>query len=513
VTADWERAARIAAERIERLPHAPALDGRSLIERVGPLWWLIEDEVFEARGGVADRALTGGADGDSRNVESSRPLARLHELVLRGLAARTAPPKREAGEGPRVVLVSPHGTMWTGGGDRHGAGLRAALARRGARVTEVSLATPVRGGGALADVGADLAAIRRGEYRPWSAGLPLAELASAWLAERRHAALAAGPAWEAALGSAEAAGWLARRLPRLLARAGARLAAARHLLAALRPDAVVSVEAHGPVGRALALAARGTRTRVIGLQGGLISPTRLINRGYHGATGAPSPDLTLLWGPHWVDVCARLGLDRESLAVGGFARDVPAAAAQPEEGTLLYAAGANDAVCRHVFDAAEERVVLAALREGLPARARLVVRLHPGHPARSYESELSGDPRVERVPAGARDVGADLGRACLVVAKASTLLVEAVLCGRPVVLASVRGGPDLSGLAEPLGAPLARSPEELAARVREGLGSPEVRARWLERQRAGLARVASPAGVSAVEAVAARVLEFAARGR
>lgn len=473
------------------------------------LWWAAVDGPFEMSGGVLDLAyrahvlaaalddapagsvLAFGVDGDpwiTVLAATCRTAGRKLEMRTRArhrsgrgsfghrrvLALRHAASMVRRGI-PRsdVLLVLAHGAMAADDAsgaivDRYSL-LFAGMLRSALRVATISLEPPL---GAIRDA----RSVARGEYRPWMAFLDPGEIVgirrdrAMWMERLRmtnpFALTAAGTALGETL-SASAVPLAARGLS--LARAYA--VAFGRALSRTGARAVVAVEGHSNVGRAIGFAAPGIP--LLAPQGGIIAPDGSTNAAYDhralpafsGARGCPVPNLSLVWGPYYRQVLLGLGHDPGRVEVSGLPREV-GPVARSAQGHVLFAAGANDDVCAFAAGFDEEIATIRALRDCVAADRRIVVRLHPGHDSTRYRSVLPSS--VDIVTGRTRTVLADLHGASLVVARSSTVLVEALAAGQRVLIANLGAAPDLTGLSA-AGVPYAASEAELGVMVERAM--------------------------------------------
>lgn len=176
----------------------------------------------------------------------------------------------------------------------------------------------------------------------------------------------------------------------------------------------------------------------------------------------------------------------EILRLAGVAEERVAVSGQPRYDRLFEMRGRSGSTAREELGISEGGpVVLFATQPHQSAdytadvtRAilqvpgtRLLLRPHPAEPAGRYEAYAAEHgPRVSL--ATGRDLPTTILAADLVVIESSTVGLEAILLGRPVVTANFAGTPTLVPYAERRLARRARHPAELTALIAEALAGP-----------------------------------------
>lgn len=266
-------------------------------------------------------------------------------------------------------------------------------------------------------------------------------------------------------------GRLVEVLPGQLASANFHAKVAERLVARQNLGLIVSVESFSNIGRTMAAALHRHGGQLWGIQGGIISPTRVTNVGFYvaalGGRTELMPDRFFSWGPHYRDLLRTFGIPDERLVVMGFNR---AKRLQPRRTggspkQILYLTGGNALVCPYLMTSEEEDHTLRVLLDCMPVGCELVIRVHPRHSAETFRRRFAGS-KVRVVAANTVALEDSLAHADLVVGKASTVLLEAGNAGCPVLMVNLAGTPDFTGFASgPAGLPYATDAASLASRL------------------------------------------------
>jgi hypothetical protein len=233
----------------------------------------------------------------------------------------------------------------------------------------------------------------------------------------------------------------------------AQLAAATSILDDERPDAVMAVYENGPFARALILEAGRRGIPSIGLQHGTIFPNHYdyMHEGIVQASQARSgfvvPDVTCVWGSAWRDTLVGAGhYPPDAVAVTGNWRydELPRQLRAIDVGALRHRLGLGDDVAIAAILSSGQGTVdyVAAALDAVQSRSGVaaVIRLHPSDDAAPVRAELarrglpdSVMPRMELIEL--------LALARVVVTQWSTVVAEAALVGRDIVLVNLQGLP------------------------------------------------------------------------
>lgn len=239
-------------------------------------------------------------------------------------------------------------------------------------------------------------------------------------------------------------------LPGTLAAANFHTAIAERFVSKENIGLVLSVESFSNLGRCLAAALHRRGGALWGIQGGIISPAMVTNTGFYapalGGLSDLQADRFFVWGPAYRSLLTKFGIDPRKLDVIGFnrAKTLPHHSTPRSKRQILYVTGGNALVCPYLMTMEEEDYTLRSLSACIPPDSELVVRVHPRHDAEALRRSLSGRP-VTVVAASEMSLDQSLAAASVVVAKASTVLLEAANAGKPVLMINLAGTPDFTG--------------------------------------------------------------------
>lgn len=243
---------------------------------------------------------------------------------------------------------------------------------------------------------------------------------------------------------------LSKMLPGLLASARFHASVAERFVTSESIDRVISVESFSNLGRCMAAALHRHGGELWGIQGGIISPERVTNSGFYapalGGQDHLQADQFFAWGPDYCDLLSTFKIDRARLQVMGFnrAKTGSLSVADQSPRKILYLTGANAVVCPYLMSVEEEDYTLQALVSCLPVDSELVIRVHPRQDAQALRDRFA-DRRVRVQSSANVPLEESLQTASLVVAKASTVLLEASSAGKPVLVVNLAGTPDFTG--------------------------------------------------------------------
>jgi hypothetical protein len=247
---------------------------------------------------------------------------------------------------------------------------------------------------------------------------------------------------------------LTEMLPGMLAAARFHHAIAERFVSREKVGLVISVESFSNLGRCLASALHRHGGQLWGIQGGIISPRRVTNSGFHvpalGAQKALLPDIFFAWGPAYCRLLERFGIPAQRLRMMGFNRAKRLPKGLPNQGVkwIVYVTGGNALVCPYLMTSEEEYHTLKVLAACLPEGAKLLVRAHPRHDVEDFRRHLANWPHVRVLAAADMSLEECLVDASCIVGKASTVLLEAAQAGRRVLLLNLGGTPDFTGFSE-----------------------------------------------------------------
>lgn len=306
--------------------------------------------------------------------------------------------------------------------------------------------------------------ILSGAFRPWSAYATPKDVFSVLRERRRYrAALAVSDTDPRFRALFEAGGLsfysllrpkLTEMLPGMLAAARFHHAIAERFVSREKVRLVISVESFSNLGRCLASALHRHGGQLWGIQGGIISPRRVTNSGFHvpalGDRKELMADIFFAWGPAYCRLLERFGIPAQRLRMMGFnrAKRLPEGLPDGDVKRIVYVTGGNAMVCPYLMTTEEEHHTLQVLAASLPEGAELLVRAHPRHDVEDFRRCLADCPHVRVLAAADMSLEKCLSDSSCIVGKASTVLLEAAQAGRRVLLINLGGSPDFTGFSE-----------------------------------------------------------------
>lgn len=261
-------------------------------------------------------------------------------------------------------------------------------------------------------------------------------------------------------------------IPRALALVHSEILIARRFLDEERPSVVFHTSGISAIGRALCLACRERSIRIIAPQLGIISPQLPVNTSFLIAEKYDRRLLSeyLVWGPFYKTLITNRGYPESLIKVVGFWRteknenqqDTPA----PVYGDfILYVAGANLGKLSYILSFDEEITTIRLIHRSVRGRLGLVVKLHPSLPYNKYHDALQDIMNEITLIGGPGALGIEkfLSSAKIVVGKASTVLIQALILGKPVIAANFASELDFLGFRE---IPFVTTPEQFSENVK-----------------------------------------------
>ena len=260
-------------------------------------------------------------------------------------------------------------------------------------------------------------------------------------------------------------------LPRALALVHLEIELASKFLDKEQPNLIFHVTGMSPTGRALSLACNKRNIRVIAPQLGIISPELPVNTSFLIMNTFENKFLPeyLVWGPFYKSLIIGRGYPESLVKIVGFWRtekDEAEPRMLPTSGDyVLYVAGANLGKLSYILSLDEELSTIRLIRKTIPREVGLVVKLHPSLPYDSYNKKLHDIIDEITLIGGpnAPSIEEFLPRARIVVGKASTVLLQALILGKPVIAANF--GSELNFLGFQ-GVPFATTPKEFEVIVK-----------------------------------------------
>ncbi|MER3408386.1 MAG: hypothetical protein C4292_06635 [Nitrososphaera sp.] len=272
-------------------------------------------------------------------------------------------------------------------------------------------------------------------------------------------------------------------LPKALALVHSEILVARKFINKERPRMIFHTAGVSASGRAVSLPCRQQNIRMVAPQLGIISSELPVNTGFLITKGYDKRLLTeyLVWGQFYKAMVTARGYPDSLVKVVGFWRTAKKEAGEkalqggkgqegqqqtlPAMSYVLYVAGANLGKLSYILSFDEEIATIKMIQKAMPDGLSLVVKLHPSLPYDPYFKSLHGVDRVVLVGGpGALGIEEFLPAARVVLGKASTVLVQALILGKPVIVVNFASKLDFLGFR---GVPFATSIEEFEASMKD----------------------------------------------
>jgi hypothetical protein len=255
-------------------------------------------------------------------------------------------------------------------------------------------------------------------------------------------------------------GVLLGTLPRALALAHIEIEIGKKFVELEKPRLVFHVTGMSPSGRAISLACNRQGIRILAPQLGIISPEIPVNTAFIITKEYDKMLLPeyLVWGQFYKNLISERGYPQSLIKKVGFWRTKKPQAELPRD-YILYVAGANLVKLDYILSFDEEIATINMLRNTIPKTMRLVVKLHPSLPYEKYRDALRGiisDIMLLGGP-GVPGIEEFLLKAKIVVGKASTVLVQALILNKPVIALNFASKRNFLGFE---GVPFATTTEE-----------------------------------------------------
>lgn len=260
-------------------------------------------------------------------------------------------------------------------------------------------------------------------------------------------------------------GVLLGSLPRALAFAHLEIEIGKKFVEMEKPRIVFHVTGMSPSGRAISLACNRHGVRILAPQLGIISPEIPVNTAFIITKEYDRMLLPeyLVWGQFFKDLISERGYPQSLIKKVGFWR-TGRAQTQLSSDYILYVAGANLGKLDYILSFDEEIATINMIRNTIPKTMALVVKLHPSLPYKKYQHALKdiiNDIMLLGGP-GVPGIEEFLLKAKIVVGKASTVLVQALILNKPVIAVNFASKLNFLGFE---GVPFATTAEELLSSV------------------------------------------------
>jgi len=247
-------------------------------------------------------------------------------------------------------------------------------------------------------------------------------------------------------------------LPSLLSSTCIHLNIADTIISTNNIQNLYTVEAHSTLGRALALALNARKGKLIGLQGGIITPYIVTNSGFYLSHLMKSKNIQLvpnefhIWGCYYQNLLiTKYQYPPNDLHVKGNINclnitNEPKIECTENSNTILYIASSNIDVFPLIMPFDEELFTIFSIAKSLPNNYILSIRLHPSHPYDLFCKELSSLKNIDLHSSSSYPLIKELSNAKLVLTKASSVLFDALAYNKIVILLNYANTPDFTGI-------------------------------------------------------------------
>jgi len=227
-------------------------------------------------------------------------------------------------------------------------------------------------------------------------------------------------------------------LPRALAFVRMELKVVRRFLDKERPDVVFTTDGLNPTGRAISFACKERGITSLSPQLGVMSTQKIVNTAFFIKEEFDKRVLPnyLVWGSFYENLIIDMGYPKSLIKKVGFWRlDKGNQEASNDDKNVLYIAAANLNKLSYILSFDEEIVSIKKIYENIPEHLKLVVKLHPSQPYDLYFKTLRGLKRLIVVGGfGGPEITKIISGARVVVGKASTAIIQALIMEKPVIL-------------------------------------------------------------------------------
>jgi len=261
---------------------------------------------------------------------------------------------------------------------------------------------------------------------------------------------------------------LLEKLPNMISFSKLELKATERFFLKNNPEVIFTTNGFSPNGRALCYNASKKGRSVISPQLGIISPEFSINTAFQMFKGM---DLRLIpkylvWGNHFKEIIEKKEYPIELIKQVGFWKTGMDNNTKPKNDYILYIGGANRVKLEYVLSIDEEIFTIKAIHDILPEGMKILVKLHPNFDNIPYEKLLNLKNLVLIKHGELSDINELVSNAKIIVGKASTLIVQAMIMRKPVISINLAGDVDFLGIKE---IPFVKSIEELEKKVKQYL--------------------------------------------
>lgn len=237
-------------------------------------------------------------------------------------------------------------------------------------------------------------------------------------------------------------------LPRALALVELDLKTSSEFFSKKNIETVFITDGISPSGRALCFEANAHDVNVITPQLGIISPQFPVNIGFLIGEEFDKRMLPkyLVWGQHFKKLIESKGYPSSKIKQVGFWRLDKDHTETNSSDYVLYIAGANLRKLDYILSFEEEIFTIKQILKILPKNLKLLVKLHPSIPFDLYQKKLKN---LDKLVLVGNEPGSKIielvKKAKVVVGKASTVIVQALILNKPVIVTNFASNVDFLG--------------------------------------------------------------------
>ena len=213
------------------------------------------------------------------------------------------------------------------------------------------------------------------------------------------------------------------------------------------PKLVFTTDGFGAAGRALNYVCHKNKKRTLTPQLGIIAIEFPVNAAFWIRNGY---DLRLIpeflvWGRHFRELIELKGYPQKSIKQVGFWKTDSEKYEEKLDNYIFYIAGANRTKLEYILSIDEEIFTIRRIHETLPKGIKLLVKLHPNFDDKPYQTLNDLENLIIIGNKDPRDVNELVKNSRIVVGKASTLIIQAMIMKKAIIVVNFAGDVDFLG--------------------------------------------------------------------
>lgn len=250
-----------------------------------------------------------------------------------------------------------------------------------------------------------------------------------------------------------------RNLPLLVGFTYLEIDAVKKFLIKNDPKLVFTTDGFGVSGKALNYVCNKNNKRSLTPQLGIIATEFPVNTSFwikHDYDLRLIPDF-LVWGKHFRELIEFKGYPQNSIKQVGFWKTNIEKNEEKSDNYIFYIAGANRTKLEYVLSVDEEIFTIRRIYEVLPKGIKLLVKLHPNLDEKPYQILKNLENLIIIGNKSPIDINELVNNSKIVVGKASTLIIQAMIMKKPIIVINFAGDVDFLGFKQ---IPFAKNIEE-----------------------------------------------------